>query len=122
LQLEAVEHDVAIEEERASLLRRLLDLDNTKAEPSPARKSPSKSTPASTQPKTPRMRLEDAVVAILSDQPKPVHIGEIRSKLVERGIRIPGKGTDSNIIARIIKEPRIERASGRRGFYQLRQS
>jgi hypothetical protein len=121
LELSRVEQQVALEDERVALLRRLLELE-TGGEP---RMPVASALVASNAPRSKpngRPRLEDAVVAILADSREPVHIGQIRSRLVEQGIRIPGKGTDSNIIARIIKEPRIERQAGRRGYYRLTQA
>jgi hypothetical protein len=116
-ELERLQEQVSIEEERVSLLRRLLELD--------APSSPS-SDGATMQPHARRMvaprkalSLEDAVVDILSERTDAVHIGQIHSELRKRGVRIPGKGVDANIIARIIKEPRIEREAGHRGYYRL---
>lgn len=117
-QLEILEQQVALEDERVSLLRRLLELDAPPRPPSSndVVKAPSNSA-RSARPRA--VSLEDAVVSILADRNDAVHIGEIHSELRKQGVRIPGKGVDANIIARIIKEPRIERETGRRGYYRL---
>jgi hypothetical protein len=123
-QLVKLERLVAVEEERVLLLRRLLDLEKPKTGQLDVQDNRNMSVlevPARKPPTKGHARLEDVVVSILSRFDQAVHIGEIRTKLLEHGIRIPGKGTDSNIIARIIKEPRIERESGRRGYYRLKQ-
>ena len=115
--LEVLQEHVAVEEERVTLLRRLLELDM------PEQRRPVDDAHAAAKPndssRSKAMSLEDAVISILADRPESVHIGEIHAELRKRGIRIPGKGVDANIIARIIKEPRIERESGRRGYYRL---
>lgn len=120
IQLDDLQRKVAVEEERVALLRRLLELDvpNSRAPDAVATASPRHTPVMRRKPVT----LEDAVVDILAEHNESVHIGEIHSELRKRGVRIPGKGVDANIIARIIKEPRIEREAGRRGFYRLAQA
>jgi hypothetical protein len=114
-EFEALRCRVAVEEERVVLLSRLVQLEK----PTNGTHTMS-AAPLSAKSGLTQARLEDAAVGILSESHDAVHIGELRAKLVERGIRIPGKGTDSNIIARLIKEPRIEREKGRRGYYRLK--
>jgi hypothetical protein len=113
-----MQQKLAVEEERVALLRRLMELDSptsgnandSVAISSPKRRTIVQSTATS---------LEDAVVSILAESNESVHIGDIHAELKKRGVRIPGKGVDANIIARIIKDPRIEREAGRRGYYRL---
>jgi hypothetical protein len=48
--------------------------------------------------------LEDAVAAILAESGEPLHISGIRQRLIGNGVRIPGAGTDANIIVRLRKD------------------
>ncbi|MBK5211553.1 MAG: hypothetical protein JJE36_04485 [Coriobacteriia bacterium] len=62
----------------------------------------------------------DDIENILIDENRPMRIGEIRTALVARGIAIPGKGTDANLITR------INRSNGRivriaRGLYDIKR-
>ncbi len=121
LELDQLQTRVSVEEERVSLLRRLLELES----PNTSTKNDSSLHAAPsilTNERRVRRKLvtlEDAVVQLLGEKNEAVHIGEIHSELIKRGVRIPGKGVDANIISRIMKEPRIEREAGRRGYYRL---
>lgn len=123
-ELDELQGRVTIEEERVSLLRRLLELDSPGSPDRATAPAPSVGDRQERRAVAPRkaVSLEDAVVQILGERNDAVHIGEIHSELRKRGVRIPGKGVDANIIARIIKEPRIEREAGRRGYYRLVQA
>ncbi len=125
-ELDVLHEQVTVEEERVSLLRRLLELDSPSiaVQNGPPLAGGLLAQRREPRPVAPRdtVSLEDAVVQILSQRSDAVHIGEIHSELLKRGVRIPGKGVDANIIARIIKEPRIEREAGRRGYYRLVQT
>lgn len=92
---------LSLQQERERLLRRLLELDGAPRPVSPSR------------------NLSDEVEAVLQDSAIPLHISNIREKLLEKGVQIPGKGLDANVIARIGKDPRFVRVSGKRGFYTL---
>jgi len=59
----------------------------------------------------------DEVLAYLELQSRPVHISEIMKLLRERQIRIPGSGTDANVISYLRRDNRIDRPS--RGMYAL---
>jgi len=62
--------------------------------------------------------IERAGLAILAERGKPTHVSEVRAELVRRGIPIPGKGTDSNVIVYLAKSTDICRVG--RGLYALR--
>jgi len=47
--------------------------------------------------------LETEVEAILEASGAPMHISKIRNELVRRGVPIPGRGDDANIIVRLRK-------------------
>lgn len=64
--------------------------------------------------------LLDACEQILREAGKPLHIKELQAALLERGIPLPGKGTEANLIVR------LQRSDGRfmrtgRGTYGLPQ-
>jgi HB1, ASXL, restriction endonuclease HTH domain len=101
-ELATVEESLRRERERKALIERLIALD----EPASASR---------------RLPLDgsfvDAVAAVLKDHGEPMHVSEIRKLLEQEGVRIPGKGLDANIIARIGRDQRFTRVPGRRGFY-----
>jgi len=57
-------------------------------------------------------------IGILEAARRPMHISELKTILETRGVRIPGKGTQANLIARLRRDGRIARAA--RGMYGLR--
>lgn len=64
--------------------------------------------------------LEDEVEALLRDAGSPMHISAIREALIAKGVQIPGRGDEANIIVRIRKIPeRFTRTS--RGTYALHE-
>lgn len=62
--------------------------------------------------------LQAAVRQILESHGKPMHVREIRTVLPERGVPIPGKGTDANLIVHLRRAPEVFQRSGR-GTYGL---
>lgn len=104
-------------EEKLRLVARLRELDATteSAQESFSLRHP---TPAVVETTDAREELEDAVEDLLSQAGQPLHISEIRQKLIELGIPIPGKGDDANIIVRLRKaNARFTRTA--RGTYAL---
>ena len=62
--------------------------------------------------------LETTVEEILRDAGAPLHISDIRGALLERGVPIPGRGDDANIIVRLRRyDERFTRTA--RGTYGL---
>lgn len=59
-----------------------------------------------------------ATIGILEASGRPMHISELKALLEKRGVRIPGKGTQANLIARLRRDDRIARAA--RGMYGLK--
>jgi hypothetical protein len=59
----------------------------------------------------------EASIGILEAAGRPMHISELKTVLERRGVRIPGKGTQANLIARLRRDERIARAA--RGMYGL---
>jgi hypothetical protein len=62
----------------------------------------------------------DAVVGELTNAARPLHVSELMRLLSERGIPIPGAGTQANLIAHLRRDDRIVRPS--RGMYALAAS
>jgi len=62
--------------------------------------------------------IEQGAVEILAERAKPLHISELRDQLSRRGIPIPGKGTDANVIVYLARCNNICRVG--RGLYALR--
>lgn len=63
--------------------------------------------------------IQGAVAAILSERGGAMHISDIRAALLERGMPIPGKGTDANIIVHLRRAPNLFIKRGR-GTYALK--
>lgn len=58
-----------------------------------------------------------AVLAILKEANRPVHISDLMRLLSEKNVRIPGSGTQANLISHLRRDKRIVRPS--RGMYGL---
>lgn len=127
---EAIRQDIAAKrqileriDERLSLAKQLVELERP-AGPSKAAEPKTRGlkTPLAEPEPTRRSdgsSLEDAVESILAEAGSPLHISKIRELLVERGVPIPGRGDDANIIVRLTKdEDRFNRTA--RGTYALK--
>lgn len=62
--------------------------------------------------------IEQGAMEILKERGKPLHISELRAEIARRGIPIPGKGTDANVIVYLARQSEICRVG--RGLYALR--
>jgi len=70
------------------------------------------------QPESAPVALEDQIERILADKGAPMHVREIRATLIERGVPLPGRGDEANIILRLRRdEMRFMRTE--RGTYAL---
>ena len=58
-----------------------------------------------------------AVIGELASAGRPVHISDLMRTLHESGIRVPGSGTQANLISYLRREPQLVRTS--RGMYGL---
>ena len=75
--------------------------------------------PTVVQPKSVSIHpVEQGAMEILRERTKPLHISELRTELSRRGIPIPGKGTDANVIVYLSRCGEICRVG--RGLYALR--
>lgn len=61
----------------------------------------------------------DAAVVVLQDQGRPMHIGELMTVLKGQNVKLPGQGTQANLISRLRRDERIVRPA--RGIYALRE-
>jgi hypothetical protein len=117
-QMLPLEQRMSAARERLDLIRRLIGLaDGPKQQPSaPRTSSPLKQAPATKVP--PMATLEDHVEAILSETGEPLHISALREALIKRGVPLPGRGDEANVIVRLRRdEARFTRTG--RGTYAL---
>ncbi len=126
---EAIRQDIAAKrqildriDERLSLAKQLVELergtdpsDSTEANAA-VRRSPLAEPESNRQ--TDGSNLEDEVELILADANSPLHISRIRELLIERGVPIPGRGDDANIIIRLTKDNERFNSTAR-GTYAL---
>jgi hypothetical protein len=61
----------------------------------------------------------DAAVIVLQDRGRPVHISELMTILEGQNVKLPGQGTQANLISRLRRDERIVRPA--RGLYALRE-
>jgi hypothetical protein len=67
---------------------------------------------------TGRNEIQEHTYQILRESGKPMHVSEIKARLIDRAVPIPGRGTDANIIVHLRRAPRVfERKA--RGTYGL---
>lgn len=64
--------------------------------------------------------VQNAVKELLHERRQPMHIREIREELIRRGIPIPGKGTEANIIVHLRRAPDLFARKGR-GIYTVKR-
>lgn len=62
--------------------------------------------------------VEKRIQQILESAGEPMHIGSIRSELIARGVPLPGRGDEANIILRLRRAPTQFLRTGR-GMYGL---
>lgn len=118
----AQQADLAQVEERLTLVTKLIEVETRAMAGTPAADGGSASKSDSVLTIRPMRKvtsdLEDAVEEILRDAGKPLHISAIRETLMARGVPIPGRGDDANIIVRLRRvEERFTRTA--RGTYGL---
>jgi hypothetical protein len=102
--------------ERLDLVRRLIHLHDTP--PSDEAASADVAPPSPTARALAPSNLEEGVAAVLKEAGEPMHIREIREALVQRGVPLPGRGDEANIIVRLRRSPDDFTRTGR-GTYAL---
>jgi hypothetical protein len=117
-QMLPLEEQMSAARERLDLIRRLIGLaDGSRRQPTAAGGSPS-GKDATEARVPPGAAVEDHVEAILAEQGTPIHIRALRETLIERGVPLPGRGDEANIIVRLRRdESRFTRTG--RGTYGL---
>ena len=50
-------------------------------------------------------RIGEAVAAILDERGEPMHVRDIRAELIARGVPLPGRGADANVIVHLSRNP-----------------
>ena len=121
LEIEHIKQEIApLEErleaaqERLGLIRRLIGL----AQQSDGKAKPPRQSGGAAQPLASGAELEDHLEALLAEAGEPLHISQLRDQLIARGIPLPGKGDEANIIVRLRRdEGRFTRTG--RGMYAL---
>jgi len=117
-QMLPLEEQMAAASERLDLIRRLMGLaDSAKRQPTASpRSSPRGERAGGKVP--PGASVEDHAEAILAEKGEPMHIGALRDALIERGVPLPGRGDEANVIVRLRRdETRFTRTG--RGTYGL---
>jgi hypothetical protein len=119
-QIEELQRLLLSTQEEANILAKLIALRNGGTPPeagTPAgHASPTNVTSAPTVSKSGHTALE-AVIGILEQAERPVHISELMRLLNEKSVTIPGSGTQANLISHLRRDKRIVRPS--RGMYGL---
>ena len=52
-------------------------------------------------------RIGEAVATILDEGGKPMHVRDIRAVMTSRGVPIPGRGADANVIVHLARMPDV---------------
>lgn len=111
-QMLPLEERIASAKERLDLIRRLIGLaDAANGTPSDAGQVHGPTIPHS-------ISVEAQLEAILSEAGQPLHIAALREGLIERGVPLPGKGDEANIIVRLRRDENRFTRTGR-GMYAL---
>jgi hypothetical protein len=114
--------DLAQVEERLALVTKLIEMETRTQASALAPDGEGTPTgapgPVAVPARTGTSDLEDAVEEILRAAGAPLHISDIRERLMAQGVPIPGRGDDANIIVRLRRfEDRFTRTA--RGTYGL---
>lgn len=113
-QLGPLQAELRRSQERLALLRRLVAIaDGT----GPAPEAPEPPTFAGLEGVPEDAPIGDVVAAILARAGQPLHIRDIRERFLAGGRKVPGRGTDSNLLVYVVRDPRFERVS--KGTYVL---
>lgn len=115
------QNDLARVEERLSLVTKLLEVETRVQVGAPNRNPDGEAEPAlnaDVPARTSTPDLEVAVEEILRVAAEPLHISKIREMLLARGVPLPGRGDEANIIVRLRRlQHRFTRTA--RGTYGL---
>jgi hypothetical protein len=108
--------EIAKDTQKQQALEALLSAE-TPAERRATSNEPRQGPPAATRQVT-EHPIKRAAVAVLEESGQPLHISDLRRALEQRGIPIPGKGTDANVIVYLSRAAEVCRVG--KGLYALR--
>jgi len=108
--------EIGVDTRRQTALKALLAAATNGSRSSEA--SPASSTSADSTARASVHPIEQGAICILQERGEPVHISELRAELSRRGIPIPGKGNDANVIVYLARSAEVCRIG--RGLYALR--
>lgn len=113
-----LEERMAAARERLDLIRRLIGLaEGGMKSPAPMPSATTKIN--SEQASVPSgVDIEAQLVGILKEAGQPLHIKALREALIERGVPLPGRGDEANIIVRLRRDEGQFTRTGR-GMYAL---
>ncbi len=108
-------------EERLALVTKLIEVETRTTRggsPVPGNKHPGGDSDSSAAPPASSVDLEATAEDILRSAGSPLHISAIREALIARGVALPGRGDEANIIVRLSRHrDRFTRTA--RGTYGL---
>jgi hypothetical protein len=117
LALRPLEEQLAAKKERLDLIRRLIGMAGARDSGSEVGEGTVRA-PGRSDGLAPGALLEDHIELILAENAEPMHIGDLREALISRGVPLPGRGDQANIIVRLRRdETRFQRTG--RGMYGL---
>jgi hypothetical protein len=111
-----LQNEIAADSRRQSALRALLSAATNGSLPQVV--ATAGPTPAGSAARISIHPIAQGAIDILGERGQPLHISEMRAELVRRGIPIPGKGTDANVIVYLARSTEVCRVG--RGLYALR--
>jgi len=111
-----LQDEIAADTRRQAALKALLTAATNGSQPRQV--SPTRAAPADSKARISIHPIEHGAIGVLEERGKPVHISELRAELARRGIPVPGKGTDANVIVHLARSAQVCRVG--RGLYALR--
>lgn len=115
-QILPMEERMAAARERLDLIRRLVGLAERPDSNNAAPLAESRDGAPTPLPST--ANLEAHIEAVLAERGKPMHIGDLRKALIDKGVPLPGRGDEANIIVRLRRDQSRFTRTGR-GTYGL---
>ncbi|OFW01702.1 MAG: hypothetical protein A3G20_04270 [Acidobacteria bacterium RIFCSPLOWO2_12_FULL_59_11] len=112
-----LQDEIAADSRRQSALKALLAA-AANGSPPPQEVATTGPNPVGSAARTSIHPIEQGAIDILAASGQPLHISDLRAELARRGIPIPGKGTDANVIVYLARSTEVCRVG--RGLYALR--
>ena len=117
-QMLPLEERMAAARERLDLIRRLIGLAEKTNNTATPRSPTDSSDGTATSGQRAAASLEAHIETVRPDRGEPMHIGDLREALIERGVPLPGRGDEANIIVRLRRDQSRFTRTGR-GTYGL---